>query len=165
MRRLLHSIPSTIVCIGLAGVGAVLGASDARDADKGKKEDTWEKILVPGSVVKGIALPQKDGTRTTAIARITQATVISKTELQCEQVKAELISLAGEITYIITDAARIFKDTGLLIAKNHVHIASPRFIADGDQLHLDTKKQEGYLRGSVVVKLPSITQKKLKQQP
>ncbi len=163
MRRLLHSIPGVLACLGLAGIGAA--AADGSNGEKGKKEDTWEKVLVPGSVVKGISLPQNDGTRTTAIARIRQAPVISKTELQCEQVKAELISLADEITYIITDAARIFKDTGLLIAKDHVHIASPRFIADGDQLHLDTKKQEGYLRGSVVVKLPSITQKKLKQQP
>ena len=165
MRRTLHSIPGLFACIGLAGAGAAFAAPDGHAGETGKKEDTWEKVLVPGSVVKGIALPQKDGTRTTAVARIKQATVISKTELQCEQVRAELISLADEITYIFTDAARVFKDTGYLIAKDHVHIASPRFIADGDQLHLDSKQQEGYMRGSVIVKLPSITKKHTKQKP
>ncbi len=112
-------------------------------------------LMPAGSVVKGIIVPRYESGKVSSLIKIAELKVESSSLLSVKGFAASLYDQSGNITKIVTPLAYMNFETAFVNSQGQISMDDPRFTARGQQLHLDTQKKVGVLRGPIRTSIPA----------
>ncbi len=136
-------------CLAADAAPAVAGAKDSTNAFPGLP------LMPEGSVVNRIVLPRYEEGRVVSLIKIAQLKVESVSMLSAEDLVAALYDQSGNMTKITTMKGYIDFACELVSSEGQITMEDPRFRVRGQQLHFDTLRKVGVLRGPVRTVIPA----------
>lgn len=112
-------------------------------------------LMPAGSVVKGIVLPRYEEGKVISLIKIATLTVESPSLVSVKDFTAALYDQAGNITKVVTPLGFFNFDSARVNSDGQITMDDPRFRARGQQLHFDTQKRAGVLRGPIRTIIPA----------
>lgn len=142
MNRLL---PALALCCGLSSTSWGQLPSDSISPG----EFPALQVLPPGSIIKGITLPRYQSHRVIALLKAAELKILSRTNVQMNDIQASLYDNQSETTSIRIPSAEYSFANKLLQSSDRVSVESPRFSASGNGISFNTASRKGYVRGPV----------------
>ncbi len=102
-----------------------------------------------------IVLPRYEEGRVVSLIKIAQLKVESVSMLSAEDLVAALYDQSGNMTKITTMKGYIDFACELVSSEGQITMEDPRFRVRGQQLHFDTLRKVGVLRGPVRTVIPA----------
>lgn len=133
----------------LLALAPTLWAAPEKADTVGAGEFPALQLLPEGSEVEGITLPRYDNHRVSGLLQAGKLRIISRREMELEQLHATLYNKDGSSTELTTPLAHYDFTTKRATAPQKVELRNPQFRAEGARLLFDSTTRRGVLMGPV----------------